>query len=559
MSLPGHKRRTGAVASANKRTKTQEAGGGDAVGVISQGLLEESNLESLRRAFAAGAPFPHVVLENVFDDQSLRRAREEVIHNLKADFKETDIFKVFQTGDLANYDSCDDGISNSGDLRAVRDAIYSEGFRTLVQKITTRAVGSQVDCSCNVYLDGGHLLCHDDVIRTRRVSYILYLTDPDDAWQPEDGGALELYPANKETGEPLVRPSKLIYPAWNSMVVFNVEPGVSYHAVQEVFSGYKRRLSLSGWFHADSELPGSEKATLSQLKMKCGEDVHRLYSEIVPLQAEAKELADLGVLRKWVNAVFLDPAAMDRIYEKFHAEGSIQLQDFLRQDVCKAIKEALKREEKEALPQGDTAMQGSLGSTGPWAEIGPPHKQRHMLHTAGGSTSSCGGLLECLKNELFRSPAFSQLLHHLTGVRIAGIWTEVRRFRPGLDYTVAHYGAISDDDRLDAVLCFVDDDSEEDALKWDSGDVGGFEAYLLADVDGDEQEAPEVYKVDDGDESSGVLNISAVSNTLSLVLRDTGLMRFVKYVSASAPSGRWDISAEYQLQNDECGGEGSDS
>jgi Rps23 Pro-64 3,4-dihydroxylase Tpa1-like proline 4-hydroxylase len=27
-----------------------------------------------------------------------------------------------------------------------------------------------------------HLLCHDDVIGTRCVSYIIYLTDPDDEW-----------------------------------------------------------------------------------------------------------------------------------------------------------------------------------------------------------------------------------------------------------------------------------------------------------------------------------------------------------------------------------------
>jgi Rps23 Pro-64 3,4-dihydroxylase Tpa1-like proline 4-hydroxylase len=42
--------------------------------------------------------------------------------------------------------------------------------------------------------EGCHLLCHDDVIGTRRVSYIIYLTDPDEEWLKEDGGALELYP-----------------------------------------------------------------------------------------------------------------------------------------------------------------------------------------------------------------------------------------------------------------------------------------------------------------------------------------------------------------------------
>jgi hypothetical protein len=50
------------------------------------------------------------------------------------------------------------------------------------------------DCSSNCYARGGHLLCHDDVISTRRVSYIVYLTDPDEEWLKADGGALELFP-----------------------------------------------------------------------------------------------------------------------------------------------------------------------------------------------------------------------------------------------------------------------------------------------------------------------------------------------------------------------------
>ena len=51
-------------------------------------------------------------------------------------------------------------------------------------------------------------------------------------------------------------------------------------------------------------------------------------------------------------------------------------------------------------------------------------------------------------------------------------------------------------------------------------------------------------------EDSGVLNVSAAHNSLNLVLRDEGLMRFVKYVSASAPSSRWDVAMEFRPEND---------
>jgi len=37
-------------------------------------------------------------------------------------------------------------------------------------------LSDQTDCACNIHPFGGHLLCHDDVIGNRRVSYIIYLT-----------------------------------------------------------------------------------------------------------------------------------------------------------------------------------------------------------------------------------------------------------------------------------------------------------------------------------------------------------------------------------------------
>jgi hypothetical protein len=54
---------------------------------------------------------------------------------------------------------------------------------------------------------------------------------------------------------------------------------------------------------------------------------------------------------------------------------------------------------------------------------------------------------------------------------------------------------------------------------------------------------------DDGDET-GVLNVSPANNTLNLVLRDEGLMRFVKFLSVEAPSSRFDIAMTYQPEPD---------
>ena len=72
-------------------------------------------------------------------------------------------------------------------------------------------------CSTSVYSSryarGGHLLCHDDVIGSRCVSYILYLSRPGKKWRPEMGGALELYPL-AEGGVPEAAPSRVPNPPY---------------------------------------------------------------------------------------------------------------------------------------------------------------------------------------------------------------------------------------------------------------------------------------------------------------------------------------------------------
>ena len=198
-------------------------------------------------------PYPHVVLSGLCEEARARALEEEAKTRLRADYKETDLFKVYQTGDLAGLD-----IESHPNLVALRDAIYAPDFRRFVSELAgCGPLIERTDCSANVYTDGGHLLCHDDVIGTRRVSYIIYLTHPDEPWTEADGGALELYPLEKEgeIGVPSTIPCKSILPAFNQMVLFTVVPGVSFHAVQEVTASANPRLSISGWFHGEAPLP----------------------------------------------------------------------------------------------------------------------------------------------------------------------------------------------------------------------------------------------------------------------------------------------------------------
>ena len=220
-----------------------------------------------------------------------------------------------------------------------------------------------------------------------------------------------------------------------------------------------------------------------------------------------------------------------------------------------------------------------------------------------------------LTHQLFPSAPFRHLVANMTQlITLAARPVRVRRFRPGLDYTLAR----SDDETvLDLTLTLTPDVladakkqikqtvrpkglaakrqsesrsfgtiSKSDVTKvekmWDTGDIGGWECYL-APHEGEEDpavyqsaasrraqkaaEAPEAEASaeaveateDDGDENfedmdededdfDGVLlNVTPSFNTLNVVLRDEGVMRFVKYLGASAGGSRWDISAEYTV------------
>jgi prolyl 3-hydroxylase /prolyl 3,4-dihydroxylase len=175
--------------------------------------------------------------------------------------------QVNQTGDLASLSYLTEKqVALLPNLVKLRDALYSLKFREFLRAVTGCGPlsGVKQDMSVNTYRKGCHLLNHDDVIGTRRVSYILYMPLPNyQLWQREWGGALELYPVTENAHgvlEPEPIPVKSIPPVWNQFILFEVQPGRSFHSVEEVVVGDGedgwQRLSISGWFHAAQ--PGEE-------------------------------------------------------------------------------------------------------------------------------------------------------------------------------------------------------------------------------------------------------------------------------------------------------------
>ena len=82
--------------------------------------------------------------------------------------------------------------------------------------------------------------------------------------------------------------------------------------------------------------------------------------------------------------------------------------------------------------------------------------------------------------------------------------------------------------------------------------VVDYPAHTQADEGNDGAEAAESYRPN-ADSSEDLLSVFASTNALSLVLREKSAMRFVMYVSAAAPSSRWDIASEFHLASKEEG------
>jgi len=422
--------------------------------------LSEAHWERLR--------YKHAVIHGLIDDALLRNVRQEVLKNVEFAPKETDIYRIHQSGDLANLD----GLPKSAlkllpSLRQLRDSLYSKLFRDYVCGITGCGPlsGKKTDMAINVYTPGSHLLAHDDVIGSRRVSYILYLTSPDGPWQPSWGGALRLYPTKVAedgvTRVPEPEWTKTIPPAWNQLSFFEVQPGLSFHDVEEVYApeeegGDERiRMAISGWFHIPQEgeegyIEGleeefAEKSSLQQLQSKSD-----IFDYPKPLEFEsghepdgeeqdgdeeggiALTEKDLDFLLNFIAPTYLTPDTLESLSDAFAEDSSVQIAQFLSKSFAKKLKEFVKARD---------AKQYSSGDSEGWRIALPPHKHRYLYLQKPPAKNGVNieGLnpIEQLLTVLLPSKSFAKLLHLATGLKITAGGFLARRFRRGLDYTLA--------------------------------------------------------------------------------------------------------------------------
>jgi Rps23 Pro-64 3,4-dihydroxylase Tpa1-like proline 4-hydroxylase len=585
--------------------------------------------------------YKHAVIQNLVDDTLLRNVRTEIREHIHFTPKETDIYKIHQSGDLANLDGLEDSaLKRLPSLLTLRDALYSSAFRKYLSEITKSGPlsGVKTDMAVNVYTPGCHLLCHDDVIGSRRVSWILYLLDPDISWKAEWGGALRLYPTEHlktPEGDKVKVPQPdfalTIPPAWNQLSFFTVQPGESFHDVEEVYrrgleekeekDGGRIRMAISGWFHIPQkgeegyeeglEEKLAEKSSLAQLQGGKADVFDEPQSQWVD-NPDRKEQADeeddeltedeIEFLIKYINPNYMTPDTVEEVSTTFLDESTIQLGDFLSVKFSARLREYLETKDHEQVPSLPANPHNKDSKVG---VARPPHKHRYLYRKAiqpmptkpypkNNSLTPYDELVDVL----FPHPAFTKWMSLATGVTLTKSNIFARRFRRGLDYTLAT-AYEEEDPQLEVCLGITPttgwgDDEEEveeekPAKKRKEGkqgksngktpaepapkpaeEVGGYEMYMAGDDDEDHPTIPNatgtgagqrrkadpaIYKSAADDEDDGILfSQPAAWNNLAINLRDKGVLRFTKYVSKSAKGDRWDVCAEYGVEF----GEGSD-
>ncbi|KAI0068674.1 hypothetical protein BV25DRAFT_1833867 [Artomyces pyxidatus] len=618
----------------------------DPTALFATNLFDPAHVHRLNSSYVSAEPFKYVLVEKLFQDDLLQHVKDECLSELHFTEKETDIYKVNQTGDLKSLSYLTEHqISLLPNILKLRDALYSTTFRRFLRTVTGCGPlsGEKQDMSVNTYRKGCHLLNHDDVIGSRRVSYILYMPLPHfQMWQKDWGGALEFYPVREgENGvlEPEPIPAKSISPSWNQFIFFEVQPGRSFHSVEEVVVGEgedgRQRLSISGWFHAaqpgeDGYEPEADQPDVpsSREQLASTSTNFKPFSttEDPPLPDSQLTEDHISFLSEFMNPVYLQHRTMKALASRFVEESSLELHDFLCGPIADKLNTGLYDQDvRDGLgkSRGGKIPPHTAGTGNGWIVKGPPHKWRYNVLEPlkeGGPAEAVSPraaqtpdrIIRSLQDELFTSPAYRAWLAVVSQMLPLRHAVEARRFCPGLGYTLATSEA--KEARLDVVLGLTPSvnasaadesadgnedemDDAEDPQGWQTGEWGGWECYMAPHEEGDPavyrsgpankskqappngRHSPPAYsngaghghrrsgsgnshdpdamgeddEDDDGvpaeeeEEDGTLLTVQPGFNRLLLVLRDEGVMHFVKYVSAAAAGSRWDVCGEYEV------------
>eukprot|EP00698_Gefionella_okellyi_P006382 TRINITY_DN15738_c0_g1_i1.p1 TRINITY_DN15738_c0_g1~~TRINITY_DN15738_c0_g1_i1.p1 ORF type:complete len:464 (-),score=100.20 TRINITY_DN15738_c0_g1_i1:47-1438(-) len=248
-------------------------------------------------------------------------------------------------------------------------------------------------------------------------------------------------------------------------------------------------------FHQVAEIVSADKERLSISGWFHGEPFARPAPHEEPAIAfEPLAEEESSLLREWISPQYLKPAIQRQINSSFVTTSSIELPAFLQEDKFEELLKVLADE--------------------PWQHQGPAHKRSYEKVLCDAATSTD---IVVEARRIFSSKPFAKLLQALTGLDLETVAGEVRRFQVG------HYTLLQDTKREPHTLDVV---------------------FNLSPVWEETWGGALVYVAERGEEA--LLSGYPDSNTLSIVYREPGTLRFVKLVNCLAHIARYDFSFMYR-------------
>ena len=125
--------------------------------------------------------------------------------------------------------------------------------------------------------------------------------------------------------------------------LFLVQPGVSFHSVQEVMNVDKKRISIQGWYHGAAPPPGSDVATIAQLTSARALNAEAaVFAALTPSRGSLKA-DDYESLSKFISVAYLKPHVVKQLRQQFDRDGSLQLRNFSRCEDADKFSESVRR------------------------------------------------------------------------------------------------------------------------------------------------------------------------------------------------------------------------
>lgn len=172
----------------------------------------------------------------------------------------------------------------------------------------------------------------------------------------------------------------------------------------------------------------------------------------------------LSLLSEFINPVYLEPRLIRNLSQRLLQEGSLELHSFLNGALAEKLKKAfLEADLRDGIadPERQGRVPGhSAGVNDCWELKGPPSRYRYLTLKAQPESAvefvfprseqtSPDQIIRSISEELFKCNAFRAWLMMVTTFLPVSYEVEARRFRPGLDYTLA---TSDNETRLDVVL-----------------------------------------------------------------------------------------------------------